>query len=401
MEIPLSIVSSTDQADKPRKSAPRGHVKPVDKEWLRINPWVMVMKLLIFSSLLAIGCVGVLSGYLAGAVLGTLLLGAMFAHGVELTHQFLHGTGFRNRTANRVAGFLCALPMLVSHAHYRAMHLAHHRDLGTPANTEFFNYGAIKGKPFLVVLARSFSLARYLVVAKNIFHALIGRPANGAVSKQELRSIRIDYLLMFVAIVGVVVFTAVTGSLLAVWLWVVPLLLVGEPVHFWVELPEHFGCDLSTRNVMFNTRTIRGSWLSFWFTNGNNFHVEHHLYPRVAIDQLPRVHEALRPDLQFFNQSYWAFLGTVLAPAAGQPAQLAVAPGPFVEVLEVMRGGREDSAPLPRAPAGTPPGGVGDRSEKPARKSALMALARGVTGSESNLPHGRSLRDSVPAIGGS
>src|SRR6187402_2427340 len=100
MEIPLSIVSSFDRVDKQRKSAPRGHVKPVDKEWLRIHPWVMVMKLLIFSSLLALGCAGVLSGYLVGAVLGTLLLGAMFAHGVELTHQFLHGTGFRNRTAN-------------------------------------------------------------------------------------------------------------------------------------------------------------------------------------------------------------------------------------------------------------------------------------------------------------
>jgi fatty acid desaturase len=398
MEIPLSIVSTIDQADKQRKSAPRGHVKPIDKEWLHIHPWVMVLKLLIFTSLLAIGCVGVLSGYVVGAVLGTLLLGAMFAHGVELTHQFLHGTGFRNRTANRVAGFLCALPMLVSHAHYRALHLAHHRNLGTPANKEFFNYGAIKGKPFLVVLARSFSLARYLVVAKNIFRALVGTPADGAVSKQELRSIRIDYLLMFVTIVGVVVFTAVTGSWLAVWLWLIPMLLVGEPIHFWVELPEHFGCDLSTRNVMLNTRTIRGSWLSFWFTNGNNFHVEHHLYPRVAIDKLPRVHAALREDLQFFNRSYWSFLGTVLSPEAVGSAQPAVAAAPSVEVIEVIEGRLEgglesrlasrleDSAPLPRTPASAPAGAVGGHTRKPTRKSGLMALAS---------------RDSVSAIGGS
>lgn len=365
MEIPLTTVSSLDQAVKQPRSAPRGHVKPIDKEWLHIHPWVMVKKLLVFVLLLAIGCAGVLSSYLVGAVLGTLLLGAMFAHGVELTHQFLHGTGFRNRTANRVAGFLCALPMLVSHAHYRALHLAHHRNLGTPANSEFFNYGAIKGKPFLVVLARSFSPARYLVVAKNIFRALVGMAPDGSVGKQDRRAIRIDYLMMFAAIVGVVVFTAVTGSWLAVWLWLIPMVLVGEPIHFWVELPEHFGCDLSTRNVMLNTRTIRGSWLSFWFTNGNNFHVEHHLYPRIAIDKLPRVHAALRQEIQFFNRSYWSFLGTVLSREAVGPAQLAEAASPSVDVVE---GELEHRASPPPTPAGAPADAAGGLSGKPARK---------------------------------
>lgn len=396
MEIPLIIDSSLDQAVKPRRSAPRGHVKPIDKELLLIHPWVMVKKLLVFLLLLAIGCAGILSDYVVGAVLGTLLLGAMFAHGVELTHQFLHGTGFRNRTANRVAGFLCALPMLVSHAHYRALHLAHHRNLGTPANSEFFNYGAIKGKPFLVVLARSFSPARFLVVARNIFRALVGKAADGAVDKDDRRAIRIDYLLMFVAIVGVVVFTAVTGSWLAVQLWLIPLVLVGESVHFWVELPEHFGCDLSTRNVMHNTRTIQGSWLSFWFTNGNNFHVEHHLYPRVAIDKLPRVHATLRQELRFFDRSYWSFLRTVLSPEAVVPGQVAVAAAPSVEVIEVGEG----LAPLPRMPAATPAGAV-CRTGEPVRGSGLVALARSTAGGELKQPRARSSQMIIPSIGGS
>jgi fatty acid desaturase len=118
---------------------------------------------------------------------------------------------------------------------------------------------------------------------------------------------------MLAVIVGAIAFTAITRSSLVIRIWVLPLLLVAEPVHFWVELPEHFGCDLTTMNVLLNTRTIRGSWLSFWFTNGNNFHVEHHLYPRIAIDKLPRVHATLRDDLQFFDRSYWSFLRMVLS----------------------------------------------------------------------------------------
>lgn len=308
-----------DRGAKRRGLVSRGHAKPIDKDLLRIDSWIMVKKVVVFLLLLATGYAGILSGSIAGAIAGTLVVGAMFTHGVELTHQFLHGTGFRNRPANRVAGFFCALPMLVSHSQYKTLHLAHHRDLGTPANTEFFNYGNIKGKRFLVVLARSFSPARYLKVARNILGALLGRTPAGATTEQESRAIRLEYLAMLAFIAGAVAFTVITRSTLVLRLWLIPLVLVAEPVHFWVELPEHFGCDLDTRNVLFNTRTIRGSWLSFWFTNGNNFHVEHHLYPRIAIDKLPRVHATLKDDIQFFNRSYWSFLGTVLSREAASP----------------------------------------------------------------------------------
>lgn len=319
----MTTVVRTDGSIRPPRNAPRGHLRPIDKALLRIDPWVMPCKLIVFAALLAAGTAASLSGTIVGSICGTLLIGAMYAHGVELTHQFLHGTGFRGRVANRIAGFLCALPMFVSHSHYRALHLAHHRNLGTPANSEFFNYGNVKGKPFLVVLARSFSPARFLTVARNIAGAVRGRPAPGATSTRERRAIRSEYLAMLVALVGAIVFTAVTGSGLAIRLWLIPLLLVAEPVHFWVELPEHFGCDLTTRNVLHNTRTIRGSRLSFWFTNGNNFHVEHHLYPRIAIDKLPRVHATLRDDLRYFNPSYGSFLRTVLARETAVPEPFA------------------------------------------------------------------------------
>jgi len=288
---------------------------------------------------------------------------------VELTHQFLHGTGFRGRTANRVAGFLCALPMFVSHSHYRAMHLAHHRDLGTPANTEFFNYGNVKGRPFLIVLARSFSLARYLGVGANMVRALIGRAPAGALSTRERRAIRGEYLMMLVVIAAVVTATAITRSDLAVRLWLVPLLLVAEPIHFWVELPEHFGCDLTTRNVFCNTRTIRGSWLSFWFTNGNNFHVEHHLYPRVAIDKLPRVHATVRDELRYHNPSYWSFLATVLSP---EPAAGDADPAPAVEVLDHAGG-------LAGAPAGIQ--APAPHAVRAGTRSGVQATVRAPSGS--------------------
>lgn len=353
----MITVVQLDSAVEPSRSAPRGHTRPIDKAWLRVDPWVMVRRLAVFALLLGTGYAAILSRNLLGSVAGTLVVGAMYAHGVELTHQFLHGTGFRNRAANRISGFLCALPMFVSHSHYRALHLAHHRNLGTPANSEFFNYGDVKGKPLLVVLARSFSPARYVGVGRNLLRALTGKPAPGATTPAERRAIQIEYLAMLATLVAAMVFTIATRSDLAIRLWVIPVLLVSEPVHFWVELPEHFGCDLTTRNVLHNTRTIRGSWLSFWFTNGNNFHVEHHLYPRVAIDQLPHVHQTLRGDLRHFNSSYASFLRTVITretePAAEtDPAELAM----NVPPLEVEADHSREDQPATQPALQPPPG---------------------------------------------
>lgn len=316
----MSIDVHVNAASRQYMPAARGHFSSLDRALLRIHSGVMVRKLAIFFALLAVGWAAILSRQLAASILGTIVVGAMFAHGVELTHQFLHGTGFHSRVANRVAGVLCAMPMLVSHSHYRASHLAHHRDLGTARNREFFNYGNVRGQSLLFVIARSFSLARYIAVARSLLAALLGREYSGVSSKRERRAIRREYLAMVVLLIAIVAFTVGTGSDLALRLWLIPLLLVAEPIHFWVELPEHFGCDLNSRNALHNTRTIRGSWISFWFTNGNNFHVEHHLYPRLAIDKLPRIHATLRDELRNFNQSYGAFLSEVLTRApSGTP----------------------------------------------------------------------------------
>jgi fatty acid desaturase len=89
------------------------------------------------------------------------------------------------------------------------------------------------------------------------------------------------------------------GMLLAVF-------FVGEPIHFLIEFPEHFRCS-NVKNILENTRTIRGSWFSYWFTNGNNFHVEHHLYPKASIDQLPEIHKTVSTALKVASPSYFAF----------------------------------------------------------------------------------------------
>lgn len=268
------------------------------------------MKFAIY--LAGIGC-GVscsLSGNFAWQALGIILLGAMFAHGVELQHQVLHNQGFRKNSLNEMAGILVGLPMLVSFAGYQASHLRHHRLLGTPENKEFFDYGdqygASRFATILVWTKRFLMPAHYQGFLKNVFRALLARQAPGE-SEDVSKRIRRDHLVMLIAISSLTLISVSTHSPVIFLSWIIPLVLVAAPMHALIEMPEHYRCDVTSTDVFRNTRTIKSNAFMTWFTNGNNFHVEHHLMPGLPLDRLHDVHATIVHDTPHLYESYRAF----------------------------------------------------------------------------------------------
>ena len=81
---------------------------------------------------------------------------------------------------------------------------------------------------------------------------------------------------------------------------------LGQP-RFLVELPEHVLCDTDSTDVLRNTRSIRGSWFSTWFTNGNNLHIEHHAAMNVPISQLPARHPETIRYAEHVEETYLDF----------------------------------------------------------------------------------------------
>ena len=65
-------------------------------------------------------------------LLPQLVLGAMFAHGVELEHEMIHQRHFGSRWGDAI-GYILGFPMLVEFSRYRVTHCYHHRDVGTKA----------------------------------------------------------------------------------------------------------------------------------------------------------------------------------------------------------------------------------------------------------------------------
>jgi fatty acid desaturase len=279
-----------------------------------INNTTFAVKLAGCGLLMAAGAAFALYPAVWSRVVGTVLLGCMFAHAAELQHQTLHSLGFRNRRANTVAGIALGVPMLISFAAYRATHLRHHRDLGTPQNREFFDYGDQYGadgsrsrwRTALSWTVRFTMLHFYRLFLANTARAVARRDYDGE-SATTSRWIRRDHYVILAGLLALTTVSVVLGSPVVLWVWILPLLVVAGPVHAAIELPEHFRCETLNRDPFANTRTIRSNRFMMWFTNGNNFHVEHHLLPNLPIERLPDLHAEVRPGLTYFHTGYLDF----------------------------------------------------------------------------------------------
>ncbi|MDQ3757945.1 MAG: fatty acid desaturase [Actinomycetota bacterium] len=276
-------------------------------------------RLALFTVLTGAGAAATLAGSGWSRLPGQVLLGVMFAHALELQHQCLHGTGLATAAGNRWVGRLVGAPMLVSYSHYRARHLRHHRYLGTDRDTEFFQYAALEDLSVRGLLSSAFNVRRYGTFVRTAWRALRGERMEDWTEPADDAAIRREYVALAALVLVVVPAASVlTGSPVVLVLWLVPLLFA-EPAHTLIELPEHIGCDTTSRDPLRNTRTIVGSRFSYWLTNGNNFHVEHHWKQWLPISELPVLHRSVKDDIEVLVPTYWAFYRQIAAAVVARP----------------------------------------------------------------------------------
>lgn len=77
-------------------------------------------------------------------------------------------------------------------------------------------------------------------------------------------------------------------------------------------MPEHYRCDLTSTDPFRNTRTIESNAFMTWFTNGNNYHVEHHMMPNLPIERLHDLHGAIAPRIRYYHRTYRQFYSALL-----------------------------------------------------------------------------------------
>lgn len=284
-----------------------GAVRPTAcpyEDLISSKPQIFLFKFALWVLALGVGAYLVNSESPYFRLLGSITLALMFVHGVELQHQALHGTGAGRRSLDMALGRLLGFPLLISVHHYRDRHLHHHRHVGGAEDAEFFQQTHLTEGGCWARLKNLLMVTHWQRVCCLIWAAWTGGDIGDVYNRKNELPIRRDYTWMGVSAIVLVAVFLLSGwgglSLLAAF----PL---AACLHTLLEFPEHWACS-KTLSVYENTRTIRAGRLVTWFTNGNNFHVEHHLAPALRPEALRAFHERIATHIVHQNDSYWSFL---------------------------------------------------------------------------------------------
>lgn len=233
------------------------------------------------------------------------ILGALFAHMKELQHETLHGP-IQYKFLNRFFGVILGAPMLVSYSDYKYYHMIHHEFIGTEKDSEYFTYSPHKSSSIFKFFLSLFMTTHY----KNIFKKIVNTVFfNKSEIKQDniKEKIKNEYQLLMILILSMIGSSMAYGSLLIFKLSIIPLVLFTLPLNFLIELPEHVLCNKTDTSVFSNSRTIKSNWFLYWYTNGNNYHVEHHYAPHYPISALPSLHLKIKEKIIYLHESYADF----------------------------------------------------------------------------------------------
>lgn len=270
------------------------------------RPWRFVLRILLALAFGAAGAALALAADWRLVLIGVAIEGLFFAHSLELAHSCIHGTALGSRRLDRAAGMLLSLPMLVSFSDYRDNHLKHHRTLGISEKKDFFGYEFDGMKTWGAFALHLSMAAHFRGAARNIARALL--PWSWRAVPAGKRRATLEHLLMAVWL-GVPLVALALGHTGPLLVQLAPL-VIAAPCHVLVELPEHWRCVL-VNDELAHSRSISASRLAIWFTNGNNYHFEHHLCPWLSNDELSDLHQRL-PHVAHRHSSYLEFYALVL-----------------------------------------------------------------------------------------
>lgn len=231
-----------------------------------------------------------------------IFLAAASLHGISLfTHEAVHSVLGKSRIFNDVLGALCAWPVLQNFSAYKVLHLRHHKFLGVEGDPDHYaNYSSWTWMIFIMNWLRLLIGYPVYIVMIPILGFRQGRP-------RDRFWIVVESLA--VCALGVAVYLSPLPTTVILYGWVLPMILInsfvnvrGMSQHTLLPHPE---------DPVLGSRTILSNPITRYFMCNENYHLEHHLYPRVPWYHLPALHRELNNDLNArsatFIPSYLSF----------------------------------------------------------------------------------------------
>lgn len=247
------------------------------------------------------------------------VVAALFLHGYILNfffcalHETGHQTPFASRWLNYALGHFSAFLLLVPYEFFRVYHWDHHRFTSDPERDPELLAKRIPNNiwQYLWHIGGIPNWKRRITVI--LRHAFTGEAKQGFIAADKRALIVLQARIYLALYVGVALLSVVTGSTLALWLWVLPLVL-GQPFLSNYLLCEHTGCAQSDDTYTNTRTTYTNAWVRFFAWN-MPYHVEHHLYPAVPFFGLATLNKTIAPHIVVADYGYVAAVRSILRKA--------------------------------------------------------------------------------------
>ncbi len=245
----------------------------------------------------------------------TLVLGYLVAFLFCAEHETAHQTAFASRWLNDLVGNLAAFLVVLPFQWYRLFHWDHHRYTQDPLrDPELAMPLPTSG---LGVLLFSIGISTWRSRLLMLFnHAILGRVTAPWVPQQKRALVILEARCYLAGYVAVLVLSIVARSMLALELWLIPVVL-GQIFMRPYLIAEHTGCPYS-RLMLENTRTTYTNAVVRYFAWNMPYHTAHHAYPAVPFHALPKLNVHLKDHLRSVEHSYRASFASALSYLKGE-----------------------------------------------------------------------------------
>ncbi|MEJ7730862.1 MAG: fatty acid desaturase [Polyangiaceae bacterium] len=259
-------------------------------ELLRVRPLRSAARLaVLLAGWVGLGVASLHTGSWPLRVLCWLAAG-FFVNGViQLAHESWHDNLFRRRWQNALFGWCVGLLAGLAHEPLRHDHLAHHRYNRTERDPDAYNAGRSPASVVLYYAVVVFGLPLSILYFNLVYpwqhfpRAALRRHAC------VLVAMGIFYAALFVVLRR----SGLLGA--AAHLWLLPVLFA-SPWNGLKSIADHHANDWRGSRFRGAT-TARSNAVWTWLWSGLNYHLDHHLFPRVPGYNLPALHRRIRPVL--------------------------------------------------------------------------------------------------------
>ncbi len=255
------------------------------------RPVMTTAKILLFFALLATVTAlawqsqSELTDWLAYAAAGYLWMSI-----VTFMHEATHNILFEAKWKNWAFGVVTMIPLMVSYIAFKEDHLEHHRYNRSPKDPDAFTMGKRGVLDFVAFYAYVAFGALLTFLHFNLIY-----PIKYFTARQW--AVHLGEAVLKVGCVWALVTWAKQQGMLdeVLEVWLVPVFFFSllNSMRF---IAEHYETPWD-QGKLAGTRTVISNRVNSFFWNNINWHIGHHLYPRVPAYNLVKLHALIEPDI--------------------------------------------------------------------------------------------------------